>query len=541
MNEAAATENLAAASAPDFSAFSAEDLRGALATGNLDQLSTPVSAGDSSSADAAAAAAAEPTGVANDTAPPADAPNAPATETPEAAPDGAEAAPVVAPEEAAPAAFQFTPDADEETFARERAAFVEAYELDPATQYLLERQDKTIGDLRQQLETAAPVEAPPLYSDAVQALEALVTRVQDPLTNRPVPNTEPLVKLLQTSFPQERPDLDESFLASPSAKYQGHNLFQEYLRDYGNLDDQGLMTVQQILQNGGKLPTPSFVPEGIDPQVAEAFWQAPNRQALLESIEAQYEIMRDPLSTTEDKALARQYVQQVNQTLGQVQYGINARTQAQEAQRQQHQLAQQQIEQAGDQAYAETSAALTRSFSERLAANLDMFDAPAARVTALAYGQLIVNALGDDVWAPYAQADLAKEGIQFNWNEGRAALKRLHQAERNIAGHVATKASPAAVEIAKKEKAAAIKDVKRLELDLMGKISKVAVLGVSKALETKVTAAPKTPAARPRVAAQNGTSPVPSASASIDAYEGMSPEELRSRLGRMRAEGGITL
>jgi hypothetical protein len=83
--------------------------------------------------------------------------------------------------------------------------------------------------------------------------------------------------------------------------------------------------------------------------------------------------------------------------------------------------------------------------------------------------------------------------------------------------------------------------VKRLELDLMGKISKVAVLGVSKALETKVTAAPKTPAARPRVAAQNGTSPVPSASASIDAYEGMSPEELRSRLGRMRAEGGITL
>jgi hypothetical protein len=541
MNEAAATENLAAASAPDFSAFSAEDLRGALATGNLDQLSTPVSAGDSSSADAAAAAAAEPTGVANDTAPPADAPNAPATETPEAAPDGAEAAPVVAPEEAAPAAFQFTPDADEETFARERAAFVEAYELDPATQYLLERQDKTIGDLRQQLETAAPVEAPPLYSDAVQALEALVTRVQDPLTNRPVPNTEPLVKLLQTSFPQELPDLAESFLASPSAKYQGHNLFQEYLRDYGNLDDQGLMTVQQILQNGGKLPTPSFVPEGIDPQVAEAFWQAPNRQALLESIEAQYEIMRDPLSTTEDKALARQYVQQVNQTLGQVQYGINARTQAQEAQRQQHQLAQQQIEQAGDQAYAETSAALTRSFSERLAANLDMFDAPAARVTALAYGQLIVNALGDDVWAPYAQADLAKEGIQFNWNEGRAALKRLHQAERNIAGHVATKASPAAVEIAKKEKAAAIKDVKRLELDLMGKISKVAVLGVSKALETKVTAAPKTPAARPRVAAQNGTSPVPSASASIDAYEGMSPEELRSRLGRMRAEGGITL
>jgi hypothetical protein len=527
MNEAAATENLAAASAPDFSAFSAEDLRGALATGNLDQLSTPVSAGDSSSADAAAAAAAEPTGVANDTAPPADAPNAPATETPEAAPDGAEAAPVVAPEEAAPAAFQFTPDADEETFARERAAFVEAYELDPATQYLLERQDKTIGDLRQQLETAAPVEAPPLYSDAVQALEALVTRVQDPLTNRPVPNTEPLVKLLQTSFPQELPDLAESFLASPSAKYQGHNLFQEYLRDYGNLDDQGLMTVQQILQNGGKLPTPSFVPEGIDPQVAEAFWQAPNRQALLESIEAQYEIMRDPLSTTEDKALARQYVQQVNQTLGQVQYGINARTQAQEAQRQQHQLAQQQIEQAGDQAYAETS--------------LDMFDAPAARVTALAYGQLIVNALGDDVWAPYAQADLAKEGIQFNWNEGRAALKRLHQAERNIAGHVATKASPAAVEIAKKEKAAAIKDVKRLELDLMGKISKVAVLGVSKALETKVTAAPKTPAARPRVAAQNGTSPVPSASASIDAYEGMSPEELRSRLGRMRAEGGITL
>lgn len=530
-----------AAASVDYNAFTAEELQGALASGSLDSL-TPPAATDSSTP---VAAAAEPTGADQAAAAPAEAPPTPLTPS-EAAADTSETPAAAVPEEVAPEVptFKFTPDADDETFTKEVALWKEQYEVDPATQFLLDRQEQRITQLQEQIETTKAEEILPLYTQAVEALDALATRVTDPRDNQPVPNTAPLVEFLKTSYPQELPELAESLLSLPSTKYQNITLFQEYLRDFGNLDEQGLITVQQVLENGGKLPTPSFVPQGIDQSVAEAFWQSPNRQAIMEQVEAHYEVIQDPLATQEDKASSRNYIYQLNQSLAQVQYGIDARTKAQaEAQRQQQQ-SRQQVMQAGDQAYAETSAALTRSFADRLAANLDMFDAPAARVTALAYGNLIVNALADDAWATHAQADLAKEGIQFNWAEGRKALDRLRNAEHNIAGHVATKASPAAVEIAKKEKAAAIKDVKRLELDLMGKISKVAVLGASKVLETKVSTAPKTPAARPRAtaaAAAAGTNGVSTTDNGIAAYQDMTVEELQSRIGKLKAEHGINL
>lgn len=547
-------QNQAPAAAPsvDFNdaSFSVEDLRGALATGDLSNLTPP--AGTDSSTPPVVTPPADQAGVGDPAALPAQDPPATPTkseaaegtpETPAAADPAKEEAPAPKEEEAPP--FQFTADADDEVFAKERAQYTEQFELDPATQFLIDRQDKTIADLRAQVEAAQAPEVPSLYTEAVQALDALVTRVRDD-ANRPVPNTEPLVSFLSKSFPQELPDLAESLLAMPSSKYHGTTLFQQYIRDYGNLDEQGLYLVQQVIENGGRLPIPSYVPVGIDPNVAEAFWQAPNRQTILDQVEAQYEIIQDPLATPADKQTARNYIYQVNQSLAQVQYGLDARVKAQRDAAESQQRAQMQIEQAGDQAYAETSAALTRSFADRLASNLDMFDAPAARVTALAYGNLIVNALADDMWAPYAQADLAKEGIQFNWAEGRKALERLRNAEHNIAGHVATKASPAAVEIAKKEKAAAIKEVKRLELDLMGKISKVAVLGASKALEGKAASSPKTPAARPRAtaaAAAGSANAVPSIESPLTAYDQpeMSIEELRARIGKLRAENGLVL
>lgn len=545
----------ATVSAPDFSSFSIEDLQGALATGNLDGLSAPATEASSTPAGVPTdqgGASEDPAGAVNEAAPPAGTPSTePASTMDAAAEQSKEEAAASAQDDAASAdddatapAFMFTEDASDEVFAEERAKWEEAYEVDPATKFLLERQDKTIADLQTQLQASQATEVPELYTKAVAALDALVTRVQDPHTLDTVPNTGPIVEFLQNSFPNELPELAESFLSMPSNKYQGITLFQQYLRDYGNLDEQGLLTVQQILDNGGRVPTPSFVPQGIDPQVAEAFWQAPNREQILAAVEAQYELMQDPMTSPDERQAARNYIQQVNQSLHQVQYGIDARIKAQEQVRNQQIQQRQQVMQAGDTAYAETTAALTRSFAEHLASNLDMFDAPAARVTALAYGNLIVNALADDVWAPHAQADLAKEGINFNWAEGRKALERLRNAEHNIAGHVHTKASPAAIEIAKKEKAAALKEVKRLELDLMGKISKVAVLGASRVLEGKVAAAPKTPAARPRatVAATAGAAnAVPSTSNDLTTYQDLSIEELQSRIGKMKAEAGIRL
>lgn len=531
------------ASVPDFNAFTAEELQGALASGSLDNLTPPVVTESSTSAPAVAVV--EPTGADQTAAAPAEVLPTPATPTSEAADDTSETPAAADPAEVAPEVpiFEFTADADDETFAKEKALWAEQYEVDPATQFLLDRQERQLTQLREQVETAKSEEILPLYTKAVEALDALATRVTDPRNNQPVPNTAPLVEFLKTSYPQELPELAESLLSLPSPKYQGITLFQEYLRDFGNLDEQGLITVQQVLENGGRLPTPSFVPQGIDSAVAEAFWQSPNRQAIMEQVEAHYEILGDPLATQEDKTASRNYIYQVNQSLSQVQYGLDARVKAQQQVQQQQYQSRQQVMQAGDQAYAETSAALTRSFSERLAANLDMFDAPAARVTALAYGNLIVNALAGDDWSAHAQADLAKEGITFNWTEGQKALERLRNAEHNIAGHVATKASPAAVEIAKKEKAAAIKDVKRLELDLMGRISKVAVLGASKVLESKAATAPKTPAARPRTtaAAAGSSNGVPTTENSLAAYDTMTPEELQSRIGQLRAEHGIGL
>jgi hypothetical protein len=380
-----------------------------------------------------------------------------------------------------------------------------------------------------------------LYAQAVEALDALVSKVPDPQDGIPIPNTQPMIKFLSESFPQELPRLAEDILSMNSQRYPGFTRFQEYIRDYADLDEQGLRLVQDVLDNGGRLPVPSFVPPGIDPKVTDAFWQSPNRLAIEDAVTAQYEMLEDPTSTVEDKAAARTYIAQVNHSLNQIQYGINAQGESRQntiRQRQQHL---QRIEIAGEQAFLETAAALTRSFSERLASNLSMFDPAAARVTALAYGNLIMNALADDAWGSYAQADLAKDGIQFNWREGASALERLRNAEHNIASYVATNASPAALEIAKKEKAGALKEVKRLELDLMGRISKVAVLGASRALETSVAVAPKTPAARPRVAAAaaGSANAIASTDNDLGAYNTLSIEELQARIGQIKAEGGI--
>lgn len=530
----------------DFNQFSQEELQTALASGNFESLTPLAEEGAAVQGDAqsstteVAATSASPTA---DTPPDPSAPEGEQSPSPEeAAPAEETQAPVEIP------GFVFSVDADEETFLKEREAYFEKFELDEGAQFIYDRQNAQIEQLKAELATVATPERTESAQAVDDAFLALISRRQDPRTNRFVPNTEPLVRLLTEQYPREVPQLAEDFLSMASQRYQGLTLFQEYLKDYGDLDDQGLLNIQYMLDNNGRMPTPDYVPVGINVKNADAYWQSHNRQALSEAIDANWEIVNDFTSSPEEKAMARRNIQQIDQDLSRIQYGIDADKTSTNNRRSIESQRQNAISQAGDQAYINTSVSLIRSFTEQLAGHLDMFDGPGAQVTALAYGNLIAAALADDAWSKHAQEDLAKQGVTFNWKAGRAALDRLYNTEHLIAAYELEGGSPAALKNAQDQKLSALKEVKRLDLELMGKISKIAVGGAGKALQAKVSSAPKAPAVRPRTnqtaaGAAAGAAPaipsVPTNTNDLAAYENMSPEELRSRIGQLKHEGAI--
>jgi hypothetical protein len=169
-----------------------------------------------------------------------------------------------------------------------------------------------------------------------------------------------------------------------------------------------------------------------------------------------------------------------------------------------------------------------------------MIEGDGAGVAALGIVTLVEKALTDDDWSRYAQEDLNKKGINFDWKRGRAALDRLYEIEGKIAHLETGKHNPRAIEAAKRTKSDIIKELQGLERELVGKITNKVVTGSNKALQTKIKNAPRIPAVRPKAGngAANGDGVKPKSN-----FDEMSKEELRKYLAEKdnayrRALGG---
>lgn len=428
--------------------------------------------------------------------------------------------------------FKFTKDASPEVRAKEEAEYLELVEIAEPVKQMIAARDARLAELEQQIEVQTdPVQK--LHSEAFDGLVEFVEKED----GSSVPNTEPLRQLLKTHYPAEREQFILDTMLEPSEKYPGYTVYQESLRDIGNLSDPQVKAVSAFIENGGRFDFPSFVPEGIDPNVGEAYWTNPDRKEIDERIERAAFVLRDQMSSEEERQEAEADIEKLNRHLAMVQKGMDADARQQDAERQSKQTVQQQISNAGNQNYIKTTLGLMEQVKEDIAKGLTMFDPDAADLTAEAYGTQILSALSDnDEYAKAAQKKLVSKGIKVDWAGANQALARLYQSERQIAALDMLKANPRAIEIEQRKKSQILLEIKSIQKNLVGQLVAKVTTGAGKALQTKLASAPKN-AARPSAVKPRipGSSP---AAIGKKNFDDMSLEELNSHVGRLKAEAG---
>lgn len=430
--------------------------------------------------------------------------------------------------------FKFTENADPETFAKEAKEYLETLEIPAPLQIILERQAAELETLR----TAEPVAAEVPESDqrVINAFNTLGSKfVMDPDRQVHVPDTTELVKVLSTDFKEELPEVILALNSLPSAKYPGQTVYQEFLREYGGLDEAGMRNLETFLDNKGQLPIPTYVPDGIDPKVAEAYWKSPDREILDQTLEAAKATLADEMASDGERQLAKNAIQNIQARLVQLQKGLNSERQIEAQTKAQAEKQVEAIQAKAAQSYMDTSVEMLRSFSGKLAESLTLFDEKGAQVTALAYGTLIEKALTDDEWAKYAQEDLKVRGVDFDWKKGRMALDTLWDIEHRIADLEANfPTKTRAIELAKKDKATALKAIKALETDLFGRIAKVTIATVAPKAKAEAEGGEIQETKKLTVVRPKAKAPAPAALKNEPDLDSLSPEELQSRIGELR-------
>jgi hypothetical protein len=399
---------------------------------------------------------------------------------------------------AAAGEFKFTENADDETFEKEVADYLETVEITPEMQAILDRRVAQVEALRTTAGTAAAPDAD--TERHMTAFNKLVDFREDPDTRSFVPDTSELIALLEKDYSKELPQVIIDLNSRASGKYPGHTLYEEFIRDAFELTPEGMENLDYFFKNKGQFPTPAFVPEGINKNFLGAFWNSPDREQILAEVDKLNFVITDDASTNEEKSRAQFELANINKRLGQVQAGLDAQDEKIKFAKQQQGVAREQITKAAEASYLNTSVELTRAFGQKLSKSFEgILDATGASVTGLSYASLIQQALTDDEWSKYAQEDLTKQGIAFDWAKGRAALDKLYDVERKIADLTAVKANARAIELAKRDKLSVLQEISTLETELAGKIVKKVVSGHTTTLKTKVQNTKKAPAVRPKV------------------------------------------
>lgn len=434
------------------------------------------------------------------------------------------------PSEAAPAeqptVFAFTEDADTATYLAERERLVALMEdVSPEVQQMLERDAALLAQFAEQQANPSPYAGDVLAERVVSALDQLVEFVQDEETGAFVPNSKPLITVLEEDYATELPYVIQEINSQPSPKYQGYTRLQEYVRDGFGLDSAAMKELDTFLQNGGQFAVPNFVPEGIHPSLLEAFWTAEDRSAIEDDLERlQWTLVKDPDATQIEKDGAKAKLDALNRRLAQVQTGLDARKKVIAENRQVQQQTAMANQNAAVDRFIGTTRGIIEVISQESAKGLQMMDGSGAAITGAAFGTLIETAFSDnDGYAKYAQDQLAKQGITADWNKAFEIRDRLFEAELKIVNLEKTPGiNPRAIQNAHRDKDLIVKELIGLAKEAGGKINAKVVGGAGKKLEKQIGEAVRIPA--PRLRGGNMTTPdLPR----VD-FDKMSLEEVRA-------------
>lgn len=435
----------------------------------------------------------------------------------------AEAAPD--PEEAIKA-FKFTENADEATRIAEEKAYLDLFdEIPEGVRQMIEIRDKRIAELA---EAAKPPETDAETVKHMKAFDRLVERRQAE-DGTWVHDTEGLRELLQTSYPTEYKQLIADINSAPSNKYPNSTLLEEFIQDGFGLDDTAMETLGMFFENGGKLPTPAYVPPGIDPKSQDAYWNSFSKKVIDDRLERITYALNDASATDQERADARAELANINAQLAREQRAIDRDREDRQRESQTKYRVLQDIENEGVDNYVKTTIGILDQAQKDLADDLTMFDAAGASITAAAYAQLVSNALSDaGEFSKAAQKELVAQGIVVDWGAAGAAVNELLDIEKKLAALRRDKANPRAIENVLNRKRTVLQDFKGFEKSLTGQIVAKLTAGAGSALKAKIEDATanggKAKGFRPKVAGSN----VPQG-ADVD-FDSMSLEEINAYL-----------
>jgi hypothetical protein len=426
-------------------------------------------------------------------------------------------------------AFAFTDGSDYDTFTKEADEYLAQVELDPAAEALVTRLRQEAEVARSEAAKAADIGV--TDTTLTQAFDQLVEFRED--LGEFVPDTTGVITTLQTKFPGEMSQLIEDLNILPSTKYPGHTRYQQFIRDAFDLSDAAMAKLDYFVRNGGQMPHPAYVPEGLNEQLAEAYWTAENREEFQQQLAAAaFTINEDTEATAADKEKATETIRRINGQLSQIQGGINAHRQRLEEVKRTELSQAQQINNKSVDRFVD----VTRGIIENLAAEAtkglaDSLGADGADLTGLSIANLVETAFSDNQeYAKYAQDKLSAKGITADWPAALATRDELFTAVKKVVYlENAPGVNQRAIDNAKKGVDGVVKKLLGLAREAGGKINAKVVTSQGKKLEKDISTAPRQAFARPKASAATAGS-----SAAKPNYDTMSVEELRSRIGEMQ-------
>ena len=434
--------------------------------------------------------------------------------------------------EIAPFVFTADPATDPDKFGAEFSDYLQTVEVTPELQSGLDFYRAEVERLREAVASSPPASDDPIVASVVSAVDALV-QYEDDGTGNIAPNTKPLRELLAKNFANEQDALFGDMAFDPDPNNPKLKRIHTLMATAFDLDYDGLQRLVAFGKDGAGA-VPSYVPPGIDKAVGEAFWTHDDRPEIQTKVDGlMYTIERDTHATKSEIDAATAELAKINNALLRDQKEL-ARFRDEKGQfLTKPENAASAVEEKVRESSLASVLSLNDSLEQMVAKAYSFMDEDGAGLAAMGTMALVQSALDDnDAFASPAREKLKAKGIDYDWNSGRAALHKLDQAYRKL--HTiqsGRKPSERAVQLAQIEVNNTLKEMRGMLNDLGGRIVKQTVASTTKKTNTKIAAAPKQPAVRPK-----GSGAAPTAE-SASVLRGMSPEEIRSRIGELRSKG----
>lgn len=383
----------------------------------------------------------------------------------------------VVPEPAAAPVVEFADDDPFDTFKEKADKFYDAYEVDPALLAIKTGYEKQIEALTAQV--GSQVEINDGVKAAVEAFTAIdgFRKLDD---GRFIPKTNEVIAFVQAN---KKPEVFKQFvvdaMSAPSEKFKhlGYNMLQEMYIDAGVPPARMQEFVDYV--SGDAVP-PSLhpdLPDGVPVEVAEAYGKNSALRKLIEE-------NADTLSWSE--ADKREYPEQYKEAKQQfddavaalkAQQGeINRERSDKQSQQQKAINEQQQFQSTVIAGTQEIQKAELANFGKDLSEKLTPFipDQSARDLQVLAYEQLIVNALSDDIYGESARATLKAQGIPIEFAKAQTLMQQIQDAvaqRQHIFNQTGDKeAADKAVQIPLTN---AIRGLSVMRRDVIGKVARV--------------------------------------------------------------------